>query len=60
MPWNLPVNYWKHYGHMDEEAVAAGVERAHEEISILQYNDENSLKLHHSIWHFILHRSIIR
>ncbi len=28
---------------LDEEAVAAGVERAHEEISILQYNDENSL-----------------
>lgn len=29
--------------NMDEEAVAAGVDQAHEEISILQYNDENSL-----------------
>ncbi len=28
---------------MDEEAVAAGIDRAHEEISILKYNDENSL-----------------
>ena len=28
---------------MDEEKVAAGVDKAHEEISILQYNDENSL-----------------
>lgn len=28
---------------MDAEAVAAGVEKAHQEISILQYNDENSL-----------------
>ncbi len=28
---------------MDGEAVAEGVGRAHEEISILQYNDENSL-----------------
>ena len=28
---------------MDEDAVAAGIEKAHEEISILQYNDENSL-----------------
>ena len=28
---------------MDGEAVAAGVEKAHQEISILQYNDENSL-----------------
>ena len=28
---------------MDAEAVAAGIERAHQEISILQYNDENSL-----------------
>lgn len=28
---------------MDGDAVAAGVEKAHEEISILQYNDENSL-----------------
>ena len=28
---------------LDEEAVAAGIERAHDEISILQYNDENSL-----------------
>ena len=28
---------------MDVDAVAAGVEKAHEEISILQYNDENSL-----------------
>lgn len=27
----------------DADAVAAGVERAHEEISVLQYNDENSL-----------------
>lgn len=28
---------------MDEEAVAKGIDQAHEEISILQYNDENSL-----------------
>lgn len=28
---------------MDEKEVAAGIEKAHEEISILQYNDENSL-----------------
>ena len=28
---------------MDEEAVAKGLDKAHEEISILQYNDENSL-----------------
>ena len=28
---------------MDADAVATGVEKAHEEISILQYNDENSL-----------------
>ena len=28
---------------MDADAVAAGVEKTHEEISILQYNDENSL-----------------
>ena len=28
---------------LDEEAVAAGIEKAHEEIPILQYNDENSL-----------------
>lgn len=28
---------------MDAEAVAMGVDRAHDEISILQYNDENSL-----------------
>ena len=28
---------------MDADAIAAGVEKAHEEISILQYNDENSL-----------------
>ncbi len=28
---------------MDAEAVAEGVDRAHEEISILKYNDENSL-----------------
>ena len=28
---------------LDEEAVAVGVEKAHDEISILQYNDENSL-----------------
>ena len=28
---------------MDADAVAAGVGKAHEEISILQYNDENSL-----------------
>ena len=28
---------------MDGDAVAAGVEKVHEEISILQYNDENSL-----------------
>lgn len=28
---------------MDEEAVAEGIDRAHDEISVLQYNDENSL-----------------
>ena len=28
---------------LDEKGVAAGIEKAHEEISILQYNDENSL-----------------
>ena len=28
---------------LDEEAVAAGIEKAHDEISIIQYNDENSL-----------------
>ena len=28
---------------LDEEAVAAGIEKAHEEIPILQYNDEKSL-----------------
>ena len=28
---------------MDEKAVAEGIDRAHEEISILKYNDENSL-----------------
>ena len=28
---------------MDGEAVAAGIDQAHEEISILQYNDENAL-----------------
>ena len=28
---------------MDTEAVAEGIDRAHEEISILKYNDENSL-----------------
>ena len=30
---------WK----MDADTVAAGIDKAHEEISILQYNDENSL-----------------
>ena len=28
---------------LDEEAVAAGIEKTHDEISILKYNDENSL-----------------
>lgn len=28
---------------MDEKAVAKGIDQAHDEISILQYNDENSL-----------------
>ncbi|MBO5128706.1 MAG: PD-(D/E)XK nuclease domain-containing protein [Clostridia bacterium] len=28
---------------MDAEAVAKGIDQAHDEISILQYNDENSL-----------------
>ena len=28
---------------MDSDAVAAGLEKAHQEIAILQYNDENSL-----------------
>ena len=27
---------------MDADAVAAGVDKAHEEVSVLQYNDENS------------------
>ena len=29
--------------NMDAEAVAEGIEQAHKEISVLQYNDENSL-----------------
>ena len=29
--------------NMDSDAVAAGLEKAHQEIAILQYNDENSL-----------------
>lgn len=29
--------------NMDADAVATGIEKAHEEISILQYNDENFL-----------------
>ena len=29
---------------MDADTVAAGIDRAHREISILQYNDENSLR----------------
>ncbi len=29
--------------NLDSDKVAAGVDKAHEEISILQYNDENSL-----------------
>lgn len=29
--------------NQDSEAVAAGIDRAHQEISILQYNDENAL-----------------
>ena len=29
--------------NMDEEAVAAGIDKAHKEISILQYNNENAL-----------------
>ena len=29
--------------NMDADAAAEGIEKAHEEISILQYNDENSL-----------------
>ena len=29
--------------NMDEDAVAQGIEQAHQEISILQYNDENAL-----------------
>ncbi|MDR0928581.1 MAG: ATP-binding protein [Oscillospiraceae bacterium] len=29
--------------NMDETAVAAGIDRAHESVSILQYNDENAL-----------------
>jgi hypothetical protein len=29
--------------NMDEAAVAAGIDRAHESVSILQYNDENAL-----------------
>lgn len=35
----LLESLWK----MDEKAVASGIDKAHEEISILQYNDENSL-----------------
>ena len=29
--------------NMDEKAVAAGIDKAHREISILQYNNENAL-----------------
>lgn len=29
--------------NMDEDAVAEGIDRAHKEVSILQYNDENAL-----------------
>lgn len=39
---------------LDADAVAAGVDRAHEEISILQYNDENSLSCTINL-RFILH-----
>lgn len=28
---------------MDADTVASGIDKAHEEMSILQYNDENSL-----------------
>lgn len=36
---NLLQSLW----NMDSEAVAAGIEKAHYEISVLEYNDENSL-----------------
>ena len=36
---NLLESLWK----MDDHAVADGIDRAHREISILEYNDENSL-----------------
>lgn len=36
---NLLQSLW----NMDSDAVAKGIDRAHREISILQYNDENSL-----------------
>lgn len=36
---SLLESLWK----MDADAVAVGIEKAHEEISILEYNDENSL-----------------
>ena len=40
---SIHANYWKHCGKWMQDAVAAGIEKAHEEISILQYNDENAL-----------------
>ena len=41
--WKHPADYWMHCGKWMLIAVAAGIDKAHEEISILQYNDENSL-----------------
>ncbi len=50
MDWYEVIRSVEHSGKlleslwaMDEKAVAAGIDRAYEEISILQYNDENAL-----------------
>lgn len=45
--------------NMDGEAVAEGIDRAHREISILQYNDENSLSCTINLA-FILQENITR
>ena len=44
---------WK----MDADTVAAGIDKAHEEISILQYNDENSLSCTVSLASCLLYTS---
>lgn len=40
---NASRNLLEALWNMDSSTVAAGLDRAHQEISILQYNDENSL-----------------